>query len=408
MNSVEDTKGNNGERGELLITNLRVIWVSSRTRKTNLSIGYNCVVSLSIKSANSRLRGNTQALFVLTKANGSRFEFIFTNLVRNSPRIFTTIQAVYRAYETTKLYRDLKLRGAIIRDGTLNLLPQEQVFKHVNGVWNLSSDQGNLGTFYITNVRLVWHANLAENFNVSIPYLQMKTIRMRESKFGRALVLETVQRSGGYILGFRVDPQDKLEGVFQEIKSLHQVYSVTPLFGIEFVVEETQKSLEEVTVKRAMEDVEIGKRPPSSLLHVCPQSSKIAPPLPLLPFYPVSCDHQCLMIWAMSLPPRPPSSPPPPLSSSPHCGALTCLLPWDASMGCFHASMTIIISLNCVPAPEDEGRTEAAGDAFAAYIADGGGGAEGNDRPPVFSKELGLCIETLKPGYTIENLWNAV
>eukprot|EP01048_Picozoa_sp_COSAG05_P009289 COSAG05_NODE_753_length_7528_cov_4.065823_3_plen_409_part_00 len=214
MNSVEDTKGNNGDRGELLITNLRVIWLSTRARKTNLSIGYNCIVSLNIKSANSRLRGNTQALFVLTKANGSRFEFIFTNLVRNSPRIFTTVQAVFRAYETTKLYRDLKLRGAIIRDGTLNLLPHEQVFKHVNGVWNLSSDQGNLGTFYITNVRLVWHANLAENFNVSIPYLQMKTIRMRESKFGRALVIETVQRSGGYILGFRVDPQDKLEGVF--------------------------------------------------------------------------------------------------------------------------------------------------------------------------------------------------
>lgn len=46
-------------------------------------IGYNCIVSLNIKSAQSRLRGNTQALFVLTKYNGSRFEFIFTNLVRN-------------------------------------------------------------------------------------------------------------------------------------------------------------------------------------------------------------------------------------------------------------------------------------------------------------------------------------
>ena len=43
----------------------------------------------------------------------------------------------------------------------------------VVGVWNLSSDQGNLGTFFVTNVRLVWHANLAENFNVSMPYLQM-------------------------------------------------------------------------------------------------------------------------------------------------------------------------------------------------------------------------------------------
>jgi hypothetical protein len=135
-------------------------------------------------------------------------------------------------------------------------LSRRQVFKHVQGVWNLSSDQGNLGTFYITNVRMVWHANLAENFNVSIPYLQMKTIRMRESKFGRALVIETVARSGGYILGFRVDPADKLEGVYQELNSLHQVYSVNPIFGIDFVHEEKQKPLEEVTVKRAMVSVQ--------------------------------------------------------------------------------------------------------------------------------------------------------
>ena len=70
--------------------------------------------------------------------------------------------SVRRAYETTKLYRDLKLRGAIIKDKQLTLLPQEQVYSKVNGVWNLSSDQGNLGTFFITNIRMVWHANLAE------------------------------------------------------------------------------------------------------------------------------------------------------------------------------------------------------------------------------------------------------
>lgn len=28
INSVEDTKGNNGERGSLIVTNLRIIWVS--------------------------------------------------------------------------------------------------------------------------------------------------------------------------------------------------------------------------------------------------------------------------------------------------------------------------------------------------------------------------------------------
>jgi Bardet-Biedl syndrome 5 protein len=80
---------------------------------------------------------------------------------------------LFRAYQSSKLYRDLKLRGSIMKDNDLILLPQEQIFSKVAGVWNLSSDQGNLGTVYLTNVRLVWHANLATNFNVSLPYIQI-------------------------------------------------------------------------------------------------------------------------------------------------------------------------------------------------------------------------------------------
>ena len=310
MSSVEDTKGNNGERGEIAITNLRMIWFQHRQRKTNLSIGYSSIVSLNIKHADSRLRGQTQALYVLTKFNGSRFEFIFTNLVRNSPRLFTTVQAVFRSYETTKLYRDLKLRGAIVKDGVLNLLPNEQVYNKIVGVSNLSSDQGNLGTFYLTNVRMVWHAKLAENFNVSIPYMQMKVIRMRDSKFGKALVIETVARSGGYILGFRIDPIGKLQDIFQEIKSLHELYSSNPVFGVEFVMEEKAKSLEELTVARKEDDIEI------------------------------------------------------------------------------------------------VGEGDHAGDAFAAYIAAGSNTAA--DRPPVFNPQLGLAIESLRDGFTLDNLWSAL
>ena len=43
------------------------------------------------------------------------------------------------------------------------------------GIWNLSSEQGNLGVFVVTNIRIVWFAELAENFNVSVPYLQIVT-----------------------------------------------------------------------------------------------------------------------------------------------------------------------------------------------------------------------------------------
>jgi len=307
MDSVEDTKGNNGERGELLITNLRMIWCSNKHARTNLSVGYSSVISINIRNATSRLRGTTQALYVLTKYNGSRFEFIFTNLVRNSPRLFTTIQAVFRAYDTSKLYRDLKLRGAIISEKELKLLPEEQIYNKVSGVWNLSSDQGNLGTFFITNVRVVWHANLAENFNVSIPYLQIKTVRVRDSKFGTALVIETSARSGGYILGFRVDPQDKLQDVFQEIKSLWQVFSSNPIFGVQFSVEERAQPLSAVTVQRQQDDVEI---------------------------VDTDAEH---------------------------------------------------------------------GESFAAYYADP---SKTGDRDPVFAPELGLAVEQLREGATIESLWS--
>lgn len=304
INSVEDTKGNNGEKGKLMVTNLRLMWQQTKDQSTNLSIGFNCIISINIKTAQSKLRGSTQGLYVMTKFNNSRFEFIFTHLDKHSPRLFTTVQAVYRSYETTKLYRDLKLRGAIIKEKTLIMLPDEDIYNKIDGVWNLSSDQGNLGTFFVTNVRLVWHANLAENFNISIPYLQIKAIKIRDSKFGHALVIETSTASGGYVLGFRMDPYEKLQEVNKEIKTLHEVYSASPLFGIKFSVEDKPSALSERKVDRKMDDVEI-----------------------------IEDDHY---------------------------------------------------------------------DALAAYYADG---AKEVDREPEYNKDLGLAIEKLREGVTVEELW---
>nr|CCA17235.1 bardetBiedl syndrome 5 protein putative [Albugo laibachii Nc14] len=255
INSVEDTKGNNGERGSLEITNLRILWASHKSR-ANLSIGFQCVSSLRIRNASSKLRGHTQALFVMTKYGTSTFEFIFTSLVKASPRLFTTIQAVFRSYETSKLYRDLKLRGGIIREKELVLLPQEEIYTRVSGVWNLSSDQGNLGSLLITNVRIVWHATLAENFNVSIPFIQLHSACIRKSKFGLALVLETSAGSGGYVLGFQIEPSEKLESVFQELERLHSIFYKSPIFGVEFDLEEAAP-LEGIKQPRIMDDCEI-------------------------------------------------------------------------------------------------------------------------------------------------------
>ncbi|XP_043549588.1 Bardet-Biedl syndrome 5 protein homolog isoform X3 [Chiloscyllium plagiosum] len=238
LDSIEDTKGNNGDKGRLLVTNLRIIWHSLALPRVNLSVGYNSIINITTRTANSKLRGQTEALFILTKCNNTRFEFIFTSVVPGSPRLFTTVIAVHRAYETSKIYRDLKLRGALIQNKQLRLLPQEQVYDKINGVWNLSSDQGNLGTFFITNVRIVWHANMNDSFNVSIPYLQIRSIKIRDSKFGLALVIESSQQSGGYVLGFKIDPVEKLQEAVKEINSLHKVYSACPIFGVQYEMEE--------------------------------------------------------------------------------------------------------------------------------------------------------------------------
>ena len=52
---------------------------------------------------------------------------------------------------------------------------------------------------------------------------QIKQVKVRESKFGMALVLETTAQSGGYVLGFKIDPKETLDYVFKEINSLWQV-----------------------------------------------------------------------------------------------------------------------------------------------------------------------------------------
>lgn len=92
---------------------------------------------------------------------------------------------------------------------------------------------------------------------MSIPYMQIKAIKVRDSKFGHALVVETTARSGGYILGFRIDPYEKLGEVFKEIKTLHEVYGSTPIFGVKYTIEEKPQGIAERKVERKMDDVEI-------------------------------------------------------------------------------------------------------------------------------------------------------
>lgn len=56
----------------------------------------NIVKMLNFVFSIQKLRGQTEALYILTKCNNTRFEFIFTNVVPGSPRLFTSVIAVHR------------------------------------------------------------------------------------------------------------------------------------------------------------------------------------------------------------------------------------------------------------------------------------------------------------------------
>lgn len=47
-----------------------------------------------------------------------------------------------------------------------------------------------------------------------------------------ALVIETLQQSGGYVLGFKLEPADRLKDVAREVYRLHHVFSQNPNFGV--------------------------------------------------------------------------------------------------------------------------------------------------------------------------------
>ncbi|CAG9532558.1 unnamed protein product [Cercopithifilaria johnstoni] len=308
IDGVEDTKGNSGDKGILRITNLRLTWHITAIPRINLSLGYNTVTGVTTRIAKSRIRGQSESLYLLARHINGRFEFIFTCINPSQTKLFTTVITIHRAYETSKLYRELKMRGALVNDEQhLRILPEEQQCDRFDGVWNLGNDQGTLGVMILTNIRIAWFAITNIMYNVSIPYLQVQHCRIRNSRFGLILVIGISAVNKEYVLGFRTDPEERLKNICKTICALQKTYMTKPIFGVQYVRERpgTPQAIGDV-MKLVDEDIELDDRPLRS-------------------------------------------------------------------------------------------------DAYAAYFSDGV--VSGQVRPPVYSEELGVAIEELKPGFTLADLW---
>lgn len=66
--------------------------------------------------------------------------------------------------------------------------------------------------------------------------MKFGTVRMICVHVGN-LNLRSLKHNSLYYLGFRIDPPEKLEETFQELRNLHDIYSTCPDFGVDFVFE---------------------------------------------------------------------------------------------------------------------------------------------------------------------------
>ena len=78
-------------------------------------------------------------------------------------------------------------------------------------------------------------------------------VKVRDTKFGVAMVLE----AGNLVLGFKVDPYETLKKIVKEIQSLHQVYSSSPIFGVEYSTADEWEGPTPPSTDTIQEDVEL-------------------------------------------------------------------------------------------------------------------------------------------------------
>ncbi|KPA75724.1 hypothetical protein ABB37_08271 [Leptomonas pyrrhocoris] len=388
--NVEDTKGNGGHSGVLLVTNLRLLWWSTARSTLNLSIGYYCMQQVTAQETQSKMAGGTtESLTINAKFGASRFQFLFsvvhgpssaeggtsggsgssghggsagqvntllthaeataqrTALAQKDAaaqrRLHATVHAVRSAYDSTRVYRELRVRGAVVQGGNVVLLPGEQVISRNAGITNVSKEEGVIGVFVATNIRVVWFA-AAESFNVSVPYLQFTGLRSQQSRFGQTLVIETSSYAGNFVLGFRVDSDEKLKEMYTEIGSLWRTWTARPILGMHVELQDTMSAS---MLEDTLDDEDL---PKTGAQQRSSQQARV----------------------------------------------------WDALMK----------SNTGGGAGKSERQLEghdvvqdAPSDAFAAYYADEG--QKGADRRPVYEPSIGLAVEKLRKGATMQSLWDA-
>lgn len=242
VTNVIDVKGGGNKRGNLILSNLRVIWYEVGNMPYNLSIGLDRVISITTKEKKEQSKSSLFEIVIRcsSRTNRSRYHFVFVNKTSNKDpfRFFTYIS---KAYEDSKPYREVLIRTQLVSGNELQLLEREKIIKEYPGIYNLAKTEVKSGRFYFTNVRVIWVSQKNDQFNISVPFYVISGFRKKNSKFGEVFSISTTQMSGGYSLGFKCENIDEK---LDDLKRLQETFSKNPYLGLPKDLVELQINVE--------------------------------------------------------------------------------------------------------------------------------------------------------------------
>lgn len=199
--------------GTVTLTNLRLAWNSrGDPNGHSISVGLSTITKISVGNLHEdKHKGATpqegrtpfnKGLFITGNRSvvlhatfnqiGYKFELKpgTKEFTQQNANFFNILQTVYRAHDTTRMYRRVRVRCSIVRDGQPVLLSREIILDSIRNVGLMSAIgvSNILGTLVRTSHRIVWFSPSNESYNVSIPYvdvlgLSLKDIKGSDDKF---------------------------------------------------------------------------------------------------------------------------------------------------------------------------------------------------------------------------------
>lgn len=217
VNNIEDSKGNSGEGGSFLFTNLRLVWFLNKNYQVNISIGYDTVLSVQEDEESNKVVGKRKTFSLSCKKNENRYEFMFASYDSNAPNLTDIFNSAMKNFDESRLYRDVKLKGNFIVNQQLSLLKGEKVYHKTGEVHNLSYSKSTVGLMILTNVRFIWFSDINETLNLSIPLSQIKEVKVTDCL---VLAVGKGANTTNQKFKFATDEENNVGRVIDAIKAL--------------------------------------------------------------------------------------------------------------------------------------------------------------------------------------------